>query len=111
LHKCQRYIKRAKSKSLASSVKGSHTDTSGNQTATMECQARKSQEMPGRRDPHCFVHWARVDQWEPYESRGSRTVAGEPEGEVPSGYSTGEGWLNTSPYPIMSFMRQINLTH
>jgi len=39
-------------------------------------------------------------QWEPYEPRGSRTVLREPEGEVPSGYSTGEGERESRPYPI-----------
>jgi hypothetical protein len=28
-----------------------------------------------------------AERWEPYESRGSRTVLREPEGEVPLGYS------------------------
>jgi hypothetical protein len=30
-----------------------------------------------------------AERWEPYESRGSRTVLREPEGEVPLGYSPG----------------------
>ena len=29
-----------------------------------------------------------AEQWEPYESRGSRTVLGEPGGESPPGHST-----------------------
>jgi hypothetical protein len=28
------------------------------------------------------------EHWEPYELRGSRTVLGGPEGEIPSGYSS-----------------------
>ena len=31
---------------------------------------------------------ATAGQWEPYESRGSRTVLGEPGGESPPGHST-----------------------
>jgi len=31
-----------------------------------------------------------AERWEPYESRGSRTVLRKPEGEVPLGYSAGE---------------------
>src|ERR1700693_5479348 len=31
---------------------------------------------------------ATAEQWEPYESRGSRTVLGEPGGESPPGHST-----------------------
>jgi hypothetical protein len=31
---------------------------------------------------------ATAEQWEPYESRDSRTVLGEPGGESPPGYST-----------------------
>ena len=27
-------------------------------------------------------------------------VLREPKGEVPLGYLTGEGWLETSPYPV-----------
>ena len=32
---------------------------------------------------------ATAGQWEPYKSRGSRTVLGEPGGESPPGHSTG----------------------
>jgi hypothetical protein len=31
---------------------------------------------------------ATAEQWEPYESRDSRTVLGEPGGESPPGHST-----------------------
>src|SRR5260370_1238015 len=41
-----------------------------------------------------------AEQWEPYESRGSRTVLGEPGGESPPGHSTDSAAPTTSLAPV-----------
>src|SRR5271168_2311774 len=50
---------------------------------------------------------ATAEQWEPYESRGSRTVLGEPGGESPPGHSSFStvsaeivGWLMSPSTPV-----------